>query len=88
MLASAVNHIAYSHVQRYKYYKNVGHTSIEQFLGGIFLGIPLIFIPFVYREKDQSFMNYNRVKKSVILSRILNFALFLSVIALGIDFIF
>ena len=70
ILASAINYVAYSHIQRYKYYKNVSKASFSQYLGGIFMGLPLIIVPFVTREKDRDFMKYRIIKQSVYLSRL------------------
>lgn len=71
-------------MQRYKYYKNVSSASFAQYFVGIIAGLPLIFIPFVSREKDQDFMKYEKVKNAVLISRTLLFLLITSILILGI----
>lgn len=78
-IASSYNYVAYNHVQRYKYYKNVSSASFSQYLIGLIAGIPFIFIPFVTREKDQDFMKYSNIKSTVWIARLLILLLLISI---------
>ena len=67
--ASCFNYIAYTHVKRYKYYKQVVSLSFEQCALGLFIGFPFIFIPFVLSETDKGFAKYKKVKEMIFLAR-------------------
>lgn len=87
-ISSAANYIAYLHVKRYKYYKQVHSVSLEQSFLGIFIGSPLIFVPFVFAESDKGFLKYKKVQNSIFWARILNIFLFLNTIYFPMKFFF
>lgn len=67
--ASCFNYIAYTHVKRYKYYKQVVNLSFEQCALGLLIGFPFIFMPFVISETDRGFIKYKKVKEVIFLAR-------------------
>lgn len=63
------NYIAYSHIKRYKYYKQVKSLNFSHAMSGFILGLPFIILPFTYTEDDKSFMKYAKVKTAIYWAR-------------------
>lgn len=86
-ISASSNYIAYTHIRRYKYYKQSVSLTIEHSIIGLFIGLPFIFMPFSMQETDKGYLKYSKVRNSLLWARVSTSLLFSVLAYLALEII-